>query len=99
VARDEDDFAALPDDAQDAVAVLLPQIRHVGSAGLEHPQPEQSIAISAKPFRFAESRAAVSRASNCKWVNPNVGDSGGTLGRRRCSAGECSSTPSMTQVR
>jgi hypothetical protein len=35
---DEDDLAALPDDAQDAVAVLLPQIGHVGSAGLEHPQ-------------------------------------------------------------
>jgi hypothetical protein len=34
---DEDDLAALPDHAQDAVAVLLPQIRHVGSAGFEHP--------------------------------------------------------------
>ena len=38
---DEDDLAALPDDAQDAVAVLLPQIRHVGSAGFEDPQAEQ----------------------------------------------------------
>ncbi|MGE5286730.1 MAG: hypothetical protein ACM3ML_05905 [Micromonosporaceae bacterium] len=29
---------------------------------------------------------------------PRVGDSGGTEGRRACSAGECSSGPSMTQV-
>jgi hypothetical protein len=32
-------------------------------------------------------------------VSPNVGDSVGTLGRRTYSAGECSRTPSLTQVR
>jgi hypothetical protein len=31
----------------------------------------------------AESRAAVSSASSCRWVKPRVGDSGGTFGRRR----------------
>ena len=41
----------------------------------------------------------VSSASNCRCVNPSVGDSGGTVGRRTCSAGECSSRLSMTQVR
>ena len=34
--RDEDDLGALADDAQDAVAVLLPEIGDVGSAGFEH---------------------------------------------------------------
>src|SRR5580698_9834432 len=38
-------------------------------------------------------------ASNCRWVNPRAGDSAGTEGRRTCSAGECSRTPSRTQVR
>jgi hypothetical protein len=31
--------------------------------------------------------------------SPSVGDSGGTLGRRTCSAGECSKISSITQVR
>ena len=58
-----------------------------------------SMATSAKSHGFDDSRAAVSRASNCRWVNPKVGDSAGTEGRRTCSAGECSRRPSMTQVR
>jgi hypothetical protein len=58
-----------------------------------------SIATSAKSCGFDDSRAAVSRASKCRWVNPSVGDSGGTVGRRTCSAGECSKGPLMTQVR
>ena len=58
-----------------------------------------SMVTSAKSQRLAESLAAVSSASNCRWVSPRVGDSAGTLGRRTYSAGECSRTPSMTQVR
>ncbi len=58
-----------------------------------------SIATSAKSQGDDDSRAAVSKASNCRWVNPRVGDSAGTDGRRTCSAGECSSRPSITQVR
>jgi hypothetical protein len=57
------------------------------------------MATRAKSFGLVDSRAAVSIASNCRWVSPRVGDSGGTLGRRTCSAGEVGSTPSMTQVR
>ena len=58
-----------------------------------------SIVTSAKSHRFAEVLAAVSSASNCRWVSPRVGDSAGTFGRRTYSAGECSRTPSITQVR
>jgi hypothetical protein len=58
-----------------------------------------SMATSAKSHWFGDWRAAVSRASNCRWVNPSVDDSAGTAGRRTCSADECSKVPSMTQVR
>jgi hypothetical protein len=58
-----------------------------------------SMAASAKSHGVGDSRAAVSRASNCRWVNPSVGDSAGTPGRRTCSAGECYRTPSRAQVR
>jgi hypothetical protein len=43
--------------------------------------------------------AAVNNASNCRCVKPGSGDSAGTFGRRASSAGECSSTPSITHVR
>jgi hypothetical protein len=58
-----------------------------------------SMATSAKSYRFGDRRAAVSSASNCRRVNPRVGDSAGTAGRRTCSAGECSRMPSRAQVR
>ena len=58
-----------------------------------------SIVTSAKSQKLSDSLAAVSNASNCRWVSPKVGDSVGTLGRRTYSAGECSSAPSITQVR
>ena len=57
------------------------------------------MATSVKSHGFSDSRAAVSRASNWRCVNPSVGDSAGTDGRRTCSAGECSMISSMTQVR
>jgi hypothetical protein len=47
----------------------------------------------------SESRDALSIASNCRWLRPRVGDSGETWGRRTYSAGECSRSPSITQVR
>jgi hypothetical protein len=82
------------------VTVFFTQVANAGAGGFEDPQASSpSMATSAKSYRFADSRAAVSRASNCRWVNPSVGDSGGTDGRRTCSAGECSSTPSITHVR
>jgi hypothetical protein len=49
------------------VAVPLAQVGDVGTGGFEDPQPEQpSIATRAKSLAFADSRAAVSIASNCK---------------------------------
>ena len=58
-----------------------------------------SMVTSAKSQRFGESFAVLSSASNWRCVSPSVGDSAGTFGRRTYSAGECSSTSSMTQVR
>ena len=58
-----------------------------------------SIATRAKSLMFGDVRAVASIASNCRCVRPRVGDSGGTLGRRTYSAGECASTSSITQVR
>jgi hypothetical protein len=57
-----------------------------------------STATSAKSHGFGDWRAAVSRAPDRRWVNPRVGDSAGTDGRRTCSAGECGNTPSRTRV-
>lgn len=46
--RDGNNLAALSDDAQDAVAVFLPEIGDVGAARFEHPQPQRpSIATGA----------------------------------------------------
>jgi hypothetical protein len=42
-----------------------------------------SMATSAKSYRFADSRAAVSRASNCRWVNPRVDSRDEPLKRAR----------------
>jgi len=98
--RNQDDFAAFAADPQDPVAVLLAEIADVRARGLEDSQAQQpQHGTKAKSFRLADWRAAVSRASNCRWVNPRVGDSAGTAGRRTCSAGEYSRTPSITQVR
>jgi hypothetical protein len=54
-----------------------------------------SMATSAKSQGWADCLAELSRASNCRCVNPGVGDSAGTEGCRTCSAGECSRTPSI----
>ncbi len=68
---------------------------------LEDPQSEYGPVkyTSARSKRLVDFRTAVSMAANCKWVSPKVGDSGGALARGTESAGECSRTPSMTQVR
>ena len=53
----------------------------------------------AKSHRLGDCLAAVRMASNCRCVNPRVGDWARTWGRRTYSAGECSRTPSITHVR
>jgi hypothetical protein len=97
--RDEDDLGALAAHAHHPVAVLFAEVGNVSPVASKIRRPSKpSMSTSAKSDVFDDSRDAVSRASNCRWVNPRVGDSGGTEGRRTCSAGECSSRPSITQV-
>jgi hypothetical protein len=58
------------------VPVLLAEISDLRAAGFEDPQPEEaSIAINAKSLLLADSRAVVSRASNCRCPGPRVGES------------------------
>jgi hypothetical protein len=57
------------------------------------------IATGAKPQGFSDWRAAVSRAPDCRWVKPSVGDPAGTTGRRTCPAAQLPMMASMTQVR
>jgi hypothetical protein len=98
--RDKDNLAALAAHAKDTVTMLLAQVRDVSAGGLEDPQAHQpEHGNQRQVIRVGGLTAAVSMASNCSRLNPSVGDSGGTGGRRTCSAGECSSTPSITQVR
>ncbi len=99
--RDKDDLAPLAPNPQNPVAVFLTKVVDVRADRLKDPEAEQAqqAHTSAKSKLFVDSLAAVSMASNCKCVRPSVGDSGGTLGRRTSSAGECSRTPSITQVR
>jgi hypothetical protein len=98
--RNQDDLGAFPAHAQHPMAVLLAQVGDIRASGLEDPQAKDpSMATSAKSHGSGDWRAAVSSDLNCRWVKPKVGDSAATLGRRTCSAGECSRTPSMTQVR
>jgi hypothetical protein len=83
-----------------AVAVFFAEVGDVGASGLEDPEAEQlEHGDQGEVAWLDDSRTAVSRASNCRWVNPRVGDSGGTAGLRTCSAGECARMPSMSQVR
>ena len=77
--RDQDDLGAFATDAQYPVPVLFAEVGDVAPVASKIRRPSSpSMATSAKSHGFAESRAAVSRASNCRWVNPRVGDSGGT---------------------
>jgi hypothetical protein len=98
--RNQDDLGALAAHAQHPVAVLLAEVAMFALVALKIRKPSRpSMATSAKSHGLADSRAAVSRASNYRWGHPRVGDSAGTAGRRTCSAGECSMRPSSTQVR
>src|SRR5450830_618753 len=56
-------------------------------------------ATRAKSHGLSDVRAATRRASSCEWVNPRVGGSGGTSGRRRSAAGECSRISLIAQMR
>jgi hypothetical protein len=66
--RDQDDLGALAAHTEDPVAVLLAEVGEVASKIRRPSRP--SMATSAKSYGSGDSRAAVSSASNCRWVNP-----------------------------
>ena len=81
------ELSALAAHAQDPVAVLFTKVGDVAAGGSEDPQAEHGDQHEVVLVRGCQ--AAVSRASDCRWVNLRVGDSAATAGRRTCSAGEC----------
>jgi hypothetical protein len=98
--RDQDDLGSLAAYTQDAVAVFLAQVGDVGAGGFEDPQAQQpehghqrEVVIVDRLSRGGQQRLELQVSE------PEGGRLGGTFGRRTCSAGECSSTASMTQVR
>src|SRR3954451_7253428 len=84
----------------DPVAVFTAEVVDVAAGGLEDPQPEQPehgdqgevVTVGRGPCG-GEEDLELQVGQSQGW------DSGGTVGRRTCSAGECSRRPSMTQVR
>jgi hypothetical protein len=85
---------------EDPVAVLLAEVGDVRAGGLEDPQAQQT------EHGHQREIVRVRRFSCCgeqrlelQVGEPQVGDSAGTMGRRTCSAGECSRISSRTQVR
>ncbi len=73
--------------------MFLAKVVDVRTDGLEDPQSEQSEqAHECEVEPLPDCLAVVSIASNCWCVSPSVGDSGGTVGRRTYSGGECSRT-------
>jgi hypothetical protein len=74
---------------QDPVAVGLAEVLDARAGRFEDPQAEESEqGHEGESLTFWDVRPAASMASNCKWLRPRVGDSGGTGGRRTWSAGE-----------
>ncbi len=96
----EDDLAAFAADAQYSVAVFLADVGDVRSGHLEDPQPQQSGHGHQREVMPVRGLAGGAEQSlELQVVTSSVGDSAGADGRRAYSAGECSSMPSMTQVR
>jgi hypothetical protein len=81
--RDQDHLGAFAAHVQHPVTMFFAQVGDISEVASKIRKPSSpSIATSAKSCRLPDSRAAVSRASNCRWVNPRVGDLAGT---RSCS--------------
>ena len=98
--QDQDDLGAFAAYAQHPVAVFFAEVGDVRAGGFEDPQAEQP--EHAYQREVARVRGLPGRGEQCLELQvgePRVSDSGGTDGRRTCSAGEWSSRPSMTQVR
>jgi hypothetical protein len=80
--------------------VFLAEVGDVGRGRLEDPQAEQpehrddGEVVPVRGLQGGEQQGLELEVSQ-----PRVGDSAGTVGHRRWSAGERASTPSMTRVR
>ena len=98
--RDQDDLGALAAYAQNPVTTFLADFGDVRAGDFEDPQAEQpGHGHQREVARVRRVPGGGEQASNCRCVNPRVGDSAGTAGQRKCPAGECGKTPSRTQVR
>ena len=98
--RDQDDLGAFAAHAQHPVTVFFPKVADVGPGGFEDPQAQQpQHGYQREVARVGGFAGGGEQGLELQVGEPSVGDSGGTEGRRTCSAGECSSRPSMTQVR
>jgi hypothetical protein len=86
--RDQDDLGAVTAHAQHPVAAFLAEVSDVRGGGLEDPRKPSSpgMATSAKSHGSGDWQAAVSRAPNCRRVNPSVRDSAGSEGQRTLPA-------------
>jgi hypothetical protein len=97
--RRQHERAVLAGDLQHPVAVLLGQVGDVGGAGFEDPQPEEAEhGHQREVVDVARLPSGREHRLELQMGRPRVGESAGTVGRRTCSAGEWSRTPSMTQV-
>ncbi len=78
----------------------LAEVSNIRAGSFEDPQAEEGEhGHQREVARVRRLAGRGEQASNCRWVNPRVGDSAGTAGGRTCSAGECSMRPSRTRVR
>jgi hypothetical protein len=93
-------LAAFAVDKQDAVTMFLAEILDIGAAGFgdaESEQAEHRDQGEVEPVGRLPGRGQ--DRFELQMGSPSTGDSFGTRGRRTYSAGECSRTTSMTQVR
>jgi len=91
--REQDDLVTFAVHAQNAVTVLFAEVADVAAGGLQLPQTQQAEHRDQRELAsWVDCLAAVSIASNSRWLRPSVGDSAGTVGRRTYSVGECSRT-------
>ena len=86
---DQDHLGAFTAHSQHPITVLLAYVGDVGSGGFEDPQAEQSEhGYQREVARVWGVAGGSEQGLGLQVSEPRVGDSGGTAGRRTCSAGE-----------